>query len=64
MVKPLSEQLAQLSVQAKKAEDDFAAAKKEKPMTRCWSAASSCKPPPRSRLGSQAGNEVLPAVPS
>ena len=29
MVKPLSEQLAELSVQAKKAEDDFAAAKKE-----------------------------------
>ena len=29
MAKPLSEQLAELSVQAKKAEDDFAAAKKE-----------------------------------
>lgn len=29
MVKPLSEQLAELSVQAKKAEDDFTAAKKE-----------------------------------
>ena len=29
MVKPLSEQLAELSVKAKKAEDDFAAAKKE-----------------------------------
>ncbi len=29
MLKPLSEQLAKLSVQAKKAEDDFAAAKKE-----------------------------------
>ena len=29
MVKPLSEQLAELSVQAKKAEDDFAATKKE-----------------------------------
>jgi len=29
MVKPLSEQLAELSVHAKKAEDDFAAAKKE-----------------------------------
>ena len=29
MVKPLSEQLAELSVEAKKAEDDFAAAKKE-----------------------------------
>jgi len=29
MVVPLSEQLARLSVQAKKAEDDFAAAKKE-----------------------------------
>ena len=29
MVKPLSEQLAELSVKAKKAEDDFAVAKKE-----------------------------------
>ena len=29
MIKPLSEQLAELSVQAKKAEDEFAAAKKE-----------------------------------
>ena len=29
MVKPLSEQLAQLSVEAKKAEDDFAATKKQ-----------------------------------
>ena len=29
MVKPLSKQLAELSVQAKKAEDDFAATKKE-----------------------------------
>ena len=29
MVKPLSEQLAELSAQAKKAEDDFAATKKE-----------------------------------
>jgi hypothetical protein len=29
MVMPLSEQLAKMSVQAKKAEDDFAAAKKE-----------------------------------